>query len=67
MATKTLKGDLVAALYRTRLGRCARQVNDERCTEKTRIGIGIPVIDSDGLVGFRVCGKHIEAVLQDLR
>lgn len=59
---KTLKGDLVAALYRVRLGKCATT----GCQTKTRMGFGVLVTDAEGLVGTRICARHLEAVVNEL-
>ena len=65
---KTIKGDLVGALFRVRQGRCQYNAGvgtiKAHCGAKTRLGIGVPVSDNDGLIGMRICGQHLEVVVE---
>lgn len=59
---KSLKGSLVAAIYLVRLGKCAT----DGCQTKTRMGFGVFVTDAEGMVGARVCARHLEGVINEL-
>jgi len=64
---KTMKGKMVGVVFRIRKGRCQYNAGTidmkALCGASTRMGIGFPAIDTEGLIGIRVCGQHLEDVV----
>lgn len=59
---------MVGALFLVRLGRCQYGLDTGRqCVNKTRMGVGVPVIDDEELMGCRICPGHLAVFLEALR